>query len=594
MRFPHFVCRPFIIPAALLLMSTTVAVAGRPEPQAGAAAPVLIDFRAVTDDGQPVVDLKPEEVTLRVGGKPRPIKSLELIRVGGGGAAGPAPSKLPLPFSTNAASGTKPGSRREVLIVLDEMSISPGKEPPIRDAIAKLLSALTPADRVAIMSTRQGGISVPFTQNNEEIPVALAKFAGHASARVTDSDFKCNAILALNTLKSALTQFSPGAAPTLVFVSAAVAGPSSASTGIGASTDLCLLRTNNFEEVGIAAQASHANMYVVQALDAASPSQSPQSVAIGIDAIAGTTGAETIRVSGATGVSLGRIATETSAFYLAGFDAEPGDRSGNRQRVEVRVARERVRVNAAPNIVIGKADAAASGKPVTPSDMIRVSTSFTDLPLRAAAYTSRNPDGKVRIVTLFEPVDPSVKLNSVFVMAFDPKGSGKAQWKGQGSELATTPVRAALIVDPGTYRVRVAATDSAGRAGAVDIDTRAELAEAGALKMSALVLGVSSSGSFVPKLAFDAGDPQAIGYVEIYGVPKDAKLGVTFELAEVEGGPAVATGPSQISAGPEDSRIAFGGFGIAAMEPGELQMRAVVTIDGKPVGSVSRTLRKVK
>src|SRR5688572_15798331 len=99
MRFSHFVCRPFIIPAALLLMTTTGAVAARPEPQAGGAAPVLIDFRAVTEDGQPVVDLKPEEVTLRVGGKPRPIKSLELIRVGGAGAAGPAPSKLPLPFS---------------------------------------------------------------------------------------------------------------------------------------------------------------------------------------------------------------------------------------------------------------------------------------------------------------------------------------------------------------------------------------------------------------------------------------------------------------------------------------------------------------
>src|SRR5688572_29995418 len=126
MRFHNFVCRPFVF-FALLLSTATVFVEARRAPQAAGAAPILIDFRVVTEDGQPVVDLKPEEVTLRVGGKPRPIKSLELIRVGGAGAAGPAgsaTSKLPLPFSTNAASAGKPGSRREVLIVLDEMSIS--------------------------------------------------------------------------------------------------------------------------------------------------------------------------------------------------------------------------------------------------------------------------------------------------------------------------------------------------------------------------------------------------------------------------------------------------------------------------------------
>ena len=39
-------------------------------------------------------------------------------------------------------------------------------------------------------------------------------------------------------------------------------------------------------------------------------------------------------------------------------------------------------------------------------------------------------------------------------------------------------------------------------------------------------------------------------------------------------------------------RIAFGGFSIATLEPGDYQMRAVVSLDGKPVGRVVRTLRK--
>jgi VWFA-related protein len=595
MSFPKSRCRSFVL-ATLLMTTATMVVPARAEPQAGGAAPVLVDFRVVTDDGQPVVDLTPADVTLRVGGRQRPIKSLEVVRIGSGGASAPVASKLSPPFSSNAAAAgsSKPGSLREVMIVIDELSISPGKEPAIREALSKLLAALTPSDRVAILSTRQGGSSHGFTENHEGVRAVISKFAGHAAARVTDSDFACNAQLSLNTLKAAFSQFSTASAPTLVYVSAALSGPSTSSTSVGSASELCVIRTNHFEEVGVAAQASHANVYVVHALDAASPSQSPQSVQIGIDAIAGATGAETIRVSGGTGVSLGRIATETSAYYLAAFDAEPADRTGNRQRVEVRVARERVRVNARPHIVIGKGEGGVSAKALTPSDMIRVSTVFTDLPLRAATYASRNADGKIRIIVLFEPVDPANKLNAVSVIAYDAKGSGKAQWKGQGSELAATPVRAALIADPGTYRVRVAATDSAGRAGTVDVETRAELVEAGALKMSALVLGISASGTFAPRLQFDAGDQQAIGYVEVYGVPKGANLGVTFELAEVDGGPAIATGPSQISAPTEDSRLAFGGFGIGPMEPGDLQMRAVITMDGKPVGSVTRTLRKTK
>ena len=580
--------------AALVLTAAVAAVSARPEPQAAGGAPVLIDFRAVAEDGQPVADLKPADVTLRVGGRPRPIKSLDFVRVSGEGAAPVAAPRLPPPFRTNAESAAAPGTRREVLIVLDELSISPGKEVAIRESLNQLVSALTPADRVALISTRQGGTSHAFTQEHGDVRGALARLAGHAPARLTDSDFACNALLSLGTLRSALAEFSPESAPTLVYVSAALAGPASERmANVGKESELCPLRTNHFEEVGTAAQASHAAMYVVHVLDAASSSQSPQASQLGIDAVAGVTGAETIRLTGGgTESPLTRVARETSAYYLASFDVEPADRNGNRHRVQISVARERVRVNARPDIVIARGEAAAA-KAVTPRDMIRVPTVFTDLPLRGATFSSRNPDGKIRVVALFETLDASVKLNAATAIAYDAKGVSKAQWNAEAKDLAASPIRADLLMPAGTYRVRIAATDTKGRAGTVDIETPAEMADAGPLKMSALVLGIASGGAFSPKLQFDAGDPQAIGYVEIYDVPKGANVGVTFELADSEGGPATATGPAQIS-GADDKRIAFGGFGIGPMDPGDLQMRAVITLDGKRVGTVSRTLRKTK
>jgi VWFA-related protein len=590
MRTPSFTSPWFCVTALVL---TAAAVSARPEPQAAGGAPVLIDFRVVAEDGQPVGDLKPADVTLRVGGRPRPIKSLDFVRISGDGGAPAAASRLPPPFRTNAESAATPGTRREVLIVLDELSISPGKEVAVRESLNKLVSALTPGDRVALISTRQGGTSQGFTQEHEEVRGALAKLAGHAPARLTDSDFACNAMLSLGTLRSAFAQFSPASAPTLVYVSAALAGPASERMAdVGKESELCPLRANHFEEVGAAAQASHAAMYVVHVLDAASASQTPQASQLGIDAIAGVSGAETIRLAGgATESPLTRVARETSAYYLASFDAEPADRNGNRHRVQISVARERVRVNARPNIVIARGESA--GKSVTPRDMIRVPTVFTDLPLRGATFSSRNPDGKVRVVALFETLDPGATLNAATVVAYDAKGVSKGQWNAESKDLAAKPLRADLLMAPGTYRVRIAATDTKGRAGTVDIETTADMVDAGTLKMSALVLGVAASGAFSPKLQFDAGDQQAIGYVEIYDVPKGANVGVTFELAESEGGAATATGPAQIS-GADDKRIAFGGFGIGPMEPGDLHMRAAITLDGKRVGTVSRTLRKTK
>jgi len=579
---------------AALLLTAAAAVSAPPEPQAAGGAAVLIDFRAVAEDGQPVADLTPADVTLRIGGRPRPIKSLDFVRVSGEGSAPVAAARLPPPFRTNAESSAAPGTRREVLIVLDELSISPGKEVAIRESLNKLLSALTPADRVGLLSTRQGGTSHAFTQQHEDVRGALGRLAGHAPARLTDSDFACNAMLSLGTLRSAFGEFSPQSAPTLVYVSAALAGPASdRMANLGAESDLCPLRTNHFEEVGVAAQASHAAMYVVHVLEAASTSQTPQASQLGIDAVAGVTGAETIRLTGGgTESPLTRIARETSAYYLASFDAEPADRNGNRHRVQITVARERVRVHSRPNIVIPRG-AAAAAKSVTPRDMIRVSTVYTDLPLRGATFTSRNPDGKVRVVALFETLEAAAKLNAATVIGYDAKGVSKAQWNAEAKDLGGSPIRADLLVPAGTYRVRIAATDTKGRAGTVDIETPAQVTDAGTLKISALVLGAGAGGTFSPKLQFDAGDQQAIGYVEIYDVPKGANVGVTFELAESEGGPATATGPSQIS-GADDTRIAFGGFGIGPMEPGDLQMRAVITLDGKRIGIVSRTLRKTK
>ena len=82
-----------------------------PQPAAAAQEPrltmVSVDFRVLARDGTPVLDLKPEEVVLKVGGHERDIVALELVKAGGDTAPPPKgakapPAAPPPPFLTNA------------------------------------------------------------------------------------------------------------------------------------------------------------------------------------------------------------------------------------------------------------------------------------------------------------------------------------------------------------------------------------------------------------------------------------------------------------------------------------------------------------
>jgi hypothetical protein len=114
------------------------------------------------------------------------------------------------------------------------------------------------------------------------------------------------------------------------------------------------------------------------------------------------------------------------------------------------------------------------------------------------------------------------------------------------------------------------------------------------LKLSALVLGTQGTGGFTPRLDFKD-ESVAIGMLQIYGVPKGATLKLDLDVAPTPEGVALATADTTIvPTRADDQRIAFGGFSIESLPPGDYLMRAVVSLDGKPVGKVVRTLRKSK
>ena len=575
--------------ASVLVPAATGAQSGKGGPQ------VRIDFRALADDGSQVADLKAEEITLKVNGKPRQVHTLSLFRAGGAGAAD-AGSSLPPPYGSNAVSQ----SGRIIHLFIDDDSISPGREVQVKEAIRLLTSELAPGDRIGVLTT-QGQLNLRPGTDPTKVRLAVDGLTGKGGSAETKVDSQCRTVRVLAGLSSMLAL--TGASPTTIVVfSGGLAKPEqkiidmtrrsapTEATAAAATNDICPVRPEDFENIGVLAASARADLYMFHLTEAMATRSSDQDA--GFESLAGVTGAEFVRLTASPQASISRLLRETAAYYTATFEADPGERTGITMRVDLKPTRDKVKLRTRPSVAIPKVEAKAA----QPKDMLRVAGARTELPLRVTAYTSRTAGSdEVTIAALFEGVEANAALSAASVGLFDGKGTLKKQWSAQASELSKRPVVAALTAPPGTYRLRVAAVDASGRAGTADYELNAEIPRADPLNLSALVLGTQQpGGGFVPRLDF-SGEPIAIGMVEIYGVPKGGVVTVDLDVAATANGAPLANAQTTVTAGrTEDMRIAFGGFSIATLEPGDYQMRAVVSLDGKPVGKVVRTLRKSK
>ncbi|HEY2434785.1 MAG TPA: hypothetical protein VGI12_19085 [Vicinamibacterales bacterium] len=556
--------------------------------------PARVEFRAIGDEGQIVTDLKAPDLALKVNGKPHAIRSLTVFA-----ATTTAPaSPLPPPYSTNTAGQ----GGRIIHVLIDDDSIAPGRESQVRDAIRILSAELAPTDRLGVL-TPQGTLNIPPTTDLTKVRLAVNGLTGRAATVETDQDAQCRTTHVFRALGTMIAL--AGDAPTTIAIfSGGVSPPSTRIVDVGrrdrtigggssapasALTDMCPVRPEDLQNIGSLASVANLDFYLLHMSDAL-PSRSPAQDA-GFESLAGATGARYIELPKEPQTAVSTLLRETAAYYVATFDPEPGERTGQPQRLELTTTRDKVKLRTRPAILIPRELAAKS---VAPRDLLRVASEYRDLPLRSTAYASRMPGGNdVRVVALFEPIERDATIAAASVGLFDGKGTLKAQWTAQKDDLARRPMRADLQVPPGMYRVRVAALDTSGRSGTTDDDVTAAPVRADPLTLSALVIGTRpAGGGFAPRLEFTS-ETVAIGLVELYNVPAGVTVAVSLDVASTPEGPALAAAETTIGrGGSEDARTAIGGFAIEHLPAGDYLMRAVVTLDGKPVGKVVRALRK--
>lgn len=548
---------------------------------------IAVDFVVIGSDGLPIADLRAEEVTIQIEGRSRPVRALEYVNL----STVVSDASLS-PYGSNSESD----SGRTVLLIVDQETLTPGREAALKEQVNLFLRGLGPRDRVALMTVPYGGLKVDLTTDHSRVNQALANVTGQAARTESAADAGCRTSHTLAALRGTFEDLRGGEGPVIaILVSGQLSPPLSIFSPPGPSTSMqtmapCQLRTEQFRQISTAAAAARAQFYIVQPELTVTPE-----TRAGLEHLTGVTGGQLMHLGGGEEAAFARITRESSSYYLARVEPESSETTGTIRNLRISVTRPDAVVRQRPQMSVLRptnrfVNAAAS----SPLEMMKEARLFRDLPLRVAGYTSREPGSTmVRVVTLFDSPDPSAALDRAMVGLFDDGGRMVASRQFSSVELSVDPVIAALTVAPGRYRLRVAATEASGRAGAADYDLAAELGAAGPLTLSALVLGLSREGRFLPRFEFGA-EASAMAQVEIYGATAGDPVSAVFEVARSANGPALATLRGAFAPTRDADRfIATAAVPLGALSPGDYVVRATITAQGKPGGRVLRPLRKV-
>ena len=569
----------WLVVSAVVLLAGGVSASGQQRQVGGPAGDLAVDFIVVGANGQPVADLQPGDVSIKIAGKQRTISALEMKRVeassGGGGGSAPAP------FATNAAS-----TGRSLMIIVDNDSLRAGSERKIRENVEGILKDYGGSDRVGFAFLPRDTAQLALGSPIAAVRDVMTKFTASRPATVSTADALCRTRDTLQGLRNLLEGQAGSDKPvTVLFFSSGLSLPSRSASSAGQS---CEVTTDHYQAISAALANARGNLYVIQGDETQTGRDD------GLETLAGTTNAGSVLRT--TGPALSRVQSEGAAYYVATVKADPADRAGQLQKLEVKVNRDGVTTRARTDVAVMRGGATGGGKASSVTDMVRTTANFTELQLRTTAVAARGPAGKMTVLSMTEPVDPGVKFKELMVAVIDTSVTPNKivfPSKADEKQLLARPVIIPLSTDPGKYRVRVAAIDETGKAGAVDYDLVSDLTTAGPLKMGGLMLAGPRGQGYAPQLVF-SNEEDIAASIELYGDLGQGKLGAKLDIAASVDGPSLAEGQIGGQGTSEKDRFILNGkIPIAKLPPGDYVVRAIVQIEGQPEGRVYKTMRKV-
>jgi VWFA-related protein len=633
--------------AAIAALALGAVAAQEPQPPQtfrSAVDVVSVDVSVIGEGGKPVTGLDAGDFVVTVDGRPRRVASAQFVPAVR--EAKPSPAS-PGSYSTNAASGG-----RLILLLIDQGSIGRGRGRAAMESVSRFVSQLSPADRVGLIAFPGAGPQIEFTQNHESVRAGLARLVGQAetfqttfrigvfeaiavqqgdrAALGTLVQRECGSLLGGEDLESCRSRLQADASgiaslvrertqnslAVLRAVTDRLASTPSPKTILYLSEGLIL---ENLSEVGWLGPAALRGQATIQVLHldapAADASIARESVnpgrdrAIGRDglgAIAGLTRGGLFDVAGGADAALDRLALELSGYYLLGVEPEPNDRDGRPHKIKVDLpGRSGMEIRARLEFSVGAAAARSEEADLT--DTLKAPIVASDIGLKLAAFTLRDPESEKLRVLMVAEIDRGVNAEGRLALAyvlFDDKGRAVTSQIDRDVKAPVHPSTKVqrystfiLSETSGPHRLKLAVLDDKGRRGSVEHTFTPSLTLVGQIHAADLLVADSrpEGGPAVPMVSGELTSGMLTGYLELYADQELLKNAtVFFEVAENEQGRALDGAAGKVQAASADSpnrRSIEGTIPTALLPPGDYVARAVVSADGRRIGQVTRTVR---
>lgn len=606
-------------------LAAVAALQSQPTFRAGVEL-IRIDVSVLDKAGKPVTGLQPDDFVVTIDGAPRQVSFATFY-----GPDSETPAAAATAPSPNYATNRNAAPGRVVVFVVDLESMTSGYERVLLETASTLVDRLGPRDAVGLLPIPGKGVEI--TRDRARVREALKALRGSApttfqkhvismreahayevrDTRVmrdvverecADFEVSCpmelrdesrqllfdarrRVLSVLTTLSTLNTRLQPIRAPkTLVVLSAGL--PFEQET------------LSYFQDLQKRTAESGTSTHVVQLYQpetdasdrrtAGARSLPASDLYQGLSTIAGVTGGSMSAGVGRAAGVFDRIAAEVTHSWQLGVEATDKDKDGKTHQIQVKLRREGLTVRARRELILP----AAPTKP-TAIDLLSQPVDVLDLPVSAAGYTARGeePTTLKEILAIELPRGAATEPAASYALTISKDDRVVFQTADEIRASDGTDARAVIAaqVPPGVYRLRLAAVDATGRAGTLEMPLAVGLRPLGALQASDLFVG-SAGDRFSPAIEAASATPLT-AILEIYAADPAAFDGVTvaLELRRTGNDAVLASGPAEIAATElPGRRIATGNIPAGAREPGSYTLSAIVLVNGRPIGKVSRAI----
>jgi VWFA-related protein len=315
-----------------------------------------------------------------------------------------------------------------------------------------------------------------------------------------------------------------------------------------------------------------------------------------LETLAAMTGGSSYRAEVNADAAFERLRRELGGFYRIGVEKDPSDVDAKGRRMKVQVSTRGLTVRARDLFDVRTYEDRDWAARL--SSALEAPVPVSAVGLRVTSYVTADPEDSTRLKVMLageaSRLQPGEATFQLLVRDLEGKSilSGEKPLGDAAGDLL--PFSAEIPVVPGTYIVRLAVMDSAGRVGSVDHRVDARQVSFGSLAASSpLLVRVPSDRRTEPRMALDGvrQDERLAIQVDIEGERDPlAAAGVLFEIAPAGDGPALIQTPATMARGShEGAMLAQAVADMRVLPPGRYAVRAKVSSGSQALGAVVRT-----